>query len=61
VWDREQDASKALSPLSWRVIARGSGQIVPVDRRDVVILEMTRLIDHLRGGPAPPFGTTITD
>jgi pimeloyl-ACP methyl ester carboxylesterase len=61
VWDREQEASKTLSPLSWRVIARGSGHIVPVDRPNVVILEMTRLIDYLRGGPAPPFGTTITD
>jgi pimeloyl-ACP methyl ester carboxylesterase len=61
VWDREQEASKALSLLSWRVIARGSGHIVPVDRPDVVILEMTRLIVYLRGGPAPPFGTTITD
>jgi len=59
VWEREQEGSKALSPLSWRVIARGSGHIVPVDRPDVVILEMTRMIGYLRGGLAPAFGTTI--
>ena len=58
VWNREQEASKALSPLNWRVIARGSGHIVPVDRPDVVILELTCLINYLRGGPAPPFGST---
>ena len=60
VWEREQEASKALSPLSWRAIAHGSGHIVPVDRPDVVILEMTRLINYLRAGPVPPFGTTTT-
>jgi pimeloyl-ACP methyl ester carboxylesterase len=60
VWEREQEASKALSPLSWRAIAHGSGHIVPVDRPDVVILEMTRMIYYLRGGPAPQFGTTTT-
>jgi hypothetical protein len=25
MWAREQEAFKPLSPLSWRVIARGSG------------------------------------
>jgi pimeloyl-ACP methyl ester carboxylesterase len=60
VWDREQEASKSLSPLSWRVIARGSGHIVPIDRPDVVIAEITRMISYLRGGPEPPFGSTTT-
>jgi hypothetical protein len=60
VWEREQEASKALLPLSWRAIAHGSGHIVPVDRPDVVILEVTRMIYYLRGGPAPQFGTTTT-
>ena len=60
VMAREQEAFKSLSPLSWHVIARSSGHMVPHDRPDVIVAEMTRLIDYLRGGPAPPFGTTAT-
>jgi pimeloyl-ACP methyl ester carboxylesterase len=60
IWDGEQEASKALSPLSWRVIARNAGHAVQHDRPDVVVAELTHLIDYLRGGPAPPFGTTTT-
>jgi pimeloyl-ACP methyl ester carboxylesterase len=59
-WDREQEESKSLSPLSWRVIARNSGHMVPKDRPDVIVAEITRLVDYLRGGPAPPFGSTAT-
>ena len=58
VWSREQEALKALSPLSWRVIARGSGHGVQHDRPDLVVAEMTRLITFLRGGPQPAFGST---
>jgi pimeloyl-ACP methyl ester carboxylesterase len=61
VWDREQETSKSLSPLAWRVIARGSGHIVPVDRPDLVIAEVKRMISYLRGGPMPPFGSTTTN
>jgi hypothetical protein len=60
VWEREQEESKSLSPLSWRVIARNSGHMVPLDRPDIIVTEMIHLIDYLRGGPAPPFGTTAT-
>jgi pimeloyl-ACP methyl ester carboxylesterase len=60
VWEAEQEGSKSLSPLSWRVIARNAGHMVPLDRPDVIVAEMTRLIDYLRGGPAPPFGSTAT-
>jgi pimeloyl-ACP methyl ester carboxylesterase len=61
VWAREQEALKSLSPLSWRVIARGSGHAVHHDRLDVVVAEMTRLIGYLRGGPPPPFGNTVIE
>jgi len=61
VWEGEQEGSKSLSPLSWRVIARNSGHMVPLDRPDVIAAEMTRLITYLRGGPAPPFGSTTTE
>ncbi len=60
-WDREQEASKSLSPLSWHVIARGSGHGVQHDRLDVVVAEMTRLIGYLHGGPEPPFGSTMVE
>jgi pimeloyl-ACP methyl ester carboxylesterase len=61
VWEREQEALKSLSRMSWRVIARGSGHIVPIDRPALVIAEMTRMVTYLRGGPAPPANTTATE
>jgi pimeloyl-ACP methyl ester carboxylesterase len=61
VWAREQEALKSLSPLSWRVIARGSGHGIHHDRPDVVVGEMTRAIGYLRGGPAPRFGSTAIE
>jgi pimeloyl-ACP methyl ester carboxylesterase len=60
VWIQEQEASKSLSPRSWRVIAHDSGHIVPMDRPDLVVTEMALLINYLRGGPSPPFGSTET-
>jgi pimeloyl-ACP methyl ester carboxylesterase len=60
VWEREQEGSKSLSPLSWRVIARHSGHMIPLDRPDVIVAEITRLVDYLRGGPSPPFQSTAT-
>jgi pimeloyl-ACP methyl ester carboxylesterase len=61
VWAREQETLKSLSPLSWSVIARGAGHSVHHDRLDLVVAEMTLLIRYLRGGPAPPFGTTTIE
>jgi pimeloyl-ACP methyl ester carboxylesterase len=61
VWAREQEALKDLSPMSWLVIARGSGHKIYQDRPDVVVKEMSRLIAYLRGGPAPPFGSTTVE
>jgi pimeloyl-ACP methyl ester carboxylesterase len=60
VWDQEQERMKRLSPRSWRVIARGSGHAVHHARLDLVVAELTLLVEHLRGGPAPPFGTTVS-
>jgi len=59
-WSREQERLKDLSPLSWRVIARGAGHAVADDTPDLVVQEVKILIDYLRGGPAPPFGITKT-
>jgi pimeloyl-ACP methyl ester carboxylesterase len=58
VWAREQEALKLLSPLSWRVIARGSGHGIQHDRLELVVAEMQRLVGFLRGGQAPSFGST---
>jgi pimeloyl-ACP methyl ester carboxylesterase/MFS family permease len=60
-WDREQEALKSLSPMSWRVIARGSAHGIYQARPDAVVAEMSRLIVYLRGGPAPEFGSTKRD
>ena len=58
VWEREQEEEKTLSPRSWRVIAKNSGHMVPRERPDVIVREVARLVTYLRGGDAPPFGTT---
>jgi len=58
IWTQEQEALKSLSPLSWRVIARGAGHAVHHDRPELVVGEINRLIGYLRGGAAPLFGST---
>ena len=61
IWNREQEALKSLSPKSWRVIARGSPHHIHGARPELVVGEMTRLIDYLRGGATPPFGATAVE
>jgi pimeloyl-ACP methyl ester carboxylesterase len=58
VWDREQEQEKALSHKSWCVVAERSGHMINNDRPDVIVREVTRLVTYLRGGEAPPFGST---
>lgn len=58
-WAQEQESMKALSARSWRVIARGSGHAVHHARLELVVSEVRLLLEHLGGGPAPPFGTTV--
>ena len=53
VWNQMQEESKALSPISRRVIARGSDHYIHVDRPDLVIREVTGLIDGLRRNDVP--------
>ena len=50
VWNQMQEESKRLSPLSRRVIAKGSDHYVHVDRPDLVISEVTALIESFRRG-----------
>lgn len=58
VWAREQAQLAAMSSLSWHVVARGSGHHLHHERPDVVIREISLLINYLRGGAAPEFGST---
>lgn len=58
VWNREQEESKSLSTRGWRVVAKGSTHALQRDRPDVEIAELTQLVNYLKGGQAPSFGTT---
>jgi pimeloyl-ACP methyl ester carboxylesterase len=61
VWNTEQENLKPLSLKSFRVIAHASGHNIYHDKPNAAISEISRLILYLRGGPAPPFGTTHQD
>ena len=61
VWDAEQEQSKLLSKLSWRVVAKGAGHGIHHDRLDLVVSEMTGLIEYLHGNTTPPFGGTVVE
>ena len=58
VWAHEQAELATLSSRSWHIVARGSGHHIHQERPEVVIGEITQLVDYLRGGPAPHFGET---
>jgi hypothetical protein len=59
-WSQEQESLKLLSQASWLVVARGSGHAVHHDRPDLLLTEIGRLVTFLRGGSAPPFGSTTS-
>ena len=61
IWFREQEALKALSKRSWRVVAKGAPHHVHQSRPELVVGEIGRLVMFLRGGTAPPWGTTVTE
>ena len=60
VWQQEQEDAKHLSPLSWRIIAKGSGHMVPLDRPDLVISQLVSLVNDVRTGDIPNSQTTLT-
>jgi len=53
VWNQMQEESKKLSPISRRIIAKGSDHYIHVDRPDLVNREVTGLIQALRKGSVP--------
>lgn len=50
VWNQMQEESKALSPMSRRVIAKGSDHYIHVDRPELVVREVSSLVESLRRG-----------
>jgi pimeloyl-ACP methyl ester carboxylesterase len=50
VWNQMQEESKALSPMSRRVIAKGSDHYIHVDRPELVVREVSALVESLRRG-----------
>ncbi|PTR34336.1 pimeloyl-ACP methyl ester carboxylesterase [Luteibacter sp. OK325] len=50
VWNQMQEESKDLSPISRRIIAKGSDHYIHVDRPDLVNREVTGLVEALRRG-----------
>ena len=58
IWQEEQEDSKDLSPASWRVIASGSGHMLPLDRPDLIVSQLSFLVNDVRTGQVPNPGTT---
>ena len=61
IWASLQENLKSLSLRSRRIIARGSGHRVQIDRPDVIVAAVTRMVLEIRGGepPATAYGSTI--
>jgi pimeloyl-ACP methyl ester carboxylesterase len=63
IWDQMQEELKNLSTRSRRIIAKGSGHYIQVERADLLNSEVANLIRQVRG-EAPPsleYGTTKTE
>jgi pimeloyl-ACP methyl ester carboxylesterase len=62
-WSGMQEDLKKLSTHSRRIIARGSGHAVQIDRADLIRKEVPLFIEQIRGtAPQPPdYGSTITE
>ena len=50
LWDTMQEELRGLSTRSRRIVARGSGHGVQIDREELVVKEVVRLLDQIRGG-----------
>jgi pimeloyl-ACP methyl ester carboxylesterase len=61
-WNQLQEELKQLSSNNRRVIAKGSGHYIPVDRADLLDREIPMFIEQIRSGaPSPDNGTTKTE
>jgi pimeloyl-ACP methyl ester carboxylesterase len=62
-WGRMQEDLKKLSTRSRRIIAKGSGHAVQIDRADLIRKEVPLFIDQIRGAAPEPanYGSTVTE
>jgi pimeloyl-ACP methyl ester carboxylesterase len=62
-WSRMQEDLKTLSTHSRRIIARGSGHAVQIDRADLIRREVPLFIEQIRGTAPEPakYGSTVTE
>jgi pimeloyl-ACP methyl ester carboxylesterase len=62
-WERMQENLKQLSTHSRRIIAKGSGHNIQLDRPDLIEREVPLFIEQIRGTQPPPisYGTTTTE
>ena len=62
-WSQMQEALKRLSTRSRRIIARGSGHYIHVERTDLIEKEVPPFIEQIRGTVPQPtnYGTTVTE
>jgi pimeloyl-ACP methyl ester carboxylesterase len=62
-WNQMQEDLKKLSTCSRRIIAKGSGHHVQIDRSDLIEKEVPPFIEQIRGTAPQPadYGTTITE
>ena len=63
LWNRMQDNLLKLSTRSRRIIGRGSGHYVQLERPDLIGKEVPLFIEQIRGAaPAPAsYGSTVTE
>jgi pimeloyl-ACP methyl ester carboxylesterase len=59
LWDHDQEALKRLSTRSRRIIAKGSGHLIPIERSDLLNGEVPIFIQQIRNGePRTDYGST---
>lgn len=62
IWTQMQEALKQLSPDSRRIVAKGSGHYIELDRPDLINREVPVFIEQIRNGTqSPDIGTTKTE
>ncbi len=62
LWDQDQEALKRLSNRSRRIIAKGSGHHLPIDRADLINREVPIFIQQIRNGELrTDYGSTTTE
>ena len=63
LWNEMQEELKGLSTRSRRIIAKGSGHGICVDREDLILREVPLFLDQIRGAAPEPadYGSTTVE